>query len=346
MVHRTSLIVNTHMPINDAISVQVTRSSESWQFFAFIFAAVYSLTINIQDELLPKKWSSWVRISIKFCVFLVVAYLFLLNHWMRNHLAQFLGWFKVEKYPDPAFQIGVPLGKWLFFIAYCAASLLGALFAWRYFQRVYRASWYDVSGTGTLGKLDWDPDVKYLMNEDPLTHTPRFRSCAVSQRLKDLVILLFVVSLWATVGYGIWALTQAQTTEDQMRVPVFLFGFGSLAATLTGIFYQLRLRARSENRRQWINTIREVLVALIADLPLPEDSDADKDEKRKQYFPRHAKLELLLNPSEQVHRTLMALLRHAYGLNMYRSMTFHVGSWVWTGRILKLQPILHNSSRK
>jgi len=92
-------------------------------------------------------------------------------------------------------------------------------------------------------------------------------------------------------------------------------GFCTIAATPTGIFYQLRLKARSENRQHWINDIREVLAPLIADLPLSADSDAVKAEKTKQYFPRHAKLDLFLNASEQVHRTLMALLRHAHGFD-------------------------------
>ena len=86
------------MGIQDAISVQVTRSSETWQFYAFIFAAVYALVANLQDEIGLKKWKPWVRVSFKIIIFFAVGYLFLLNHWMRNHLTQFLGWFKVENY--------------------------------------------------------------------------------------------------------------------------------------------------------------------------------------------------------------------------------------------------------
>jgi len=104
-------------------------------------------------------------------------------------------------------------------------------------------------------------------------------------------------------------------SEDQMRVPVFLFGFCTVGATLIGVFFQLRLKARSENRQSWINEIREVLASLIADLPMPDGSGDAETKKIIQYFPRHAKLELLLNPSEKVHRTLMALIRHAYGFD-------------------------------
>jgi hypothetical protein len=185
----------------------------------------------------------------------------------------------------------------------------------RYFQRAYWTSWYDVSRAGVLGGLRWEPDVKYLMNQDPLTHRSRFRWCAVGQGFRDLLILLFALSLWMTVRLGITFLAQVHTTEDQMRVPVFLFGFCTLAATLAGVFYQLRVKARSENRQHWINEIREILASLIADLPAPNDSDKVRAKKRQDYLLPHAKLELLLNPSERVHRTLMALLRHAYGFD-------------------------------
>ena len=204
------------------------------------------------------------------------------------------------------------LVNWFHF-AYYAASLVGIWFVWMYFRRTYWTSWYDVSNTGFLGKLRWDPDVKYLMTADPLMHKRTFRSRPVARGLRDLGTLPLVVSLWWIGHRAIDALGRGRTTEDQMRVPLFLFGFCTLAATLAGVFYQLRLKARSENRQRWINDIREVLGPLIADLPLPDDSDEVGAEKRRQYFPRHARLELLLNPSEEVHRTMMALLRHAYG---------------------------------
>jgi len=100
-----------------------------------------------------------------------------------------------------------------------------------------------------------------------------------------------------------------------MRLPIFLFGFCTLVATLIGIFYQWRVKARPENRQKWIDDIRGLLADIIAEMPIPDDSKDDRGRKKKQYLPKGTKLELLFNPSEKVHRTLMALLRHAHGFD-------------------------------
>lgn len=85
------------MHIQDSVSIQVTRGAESWQFFAFIFAAVFALAVELlQDSPLPKVW--WQRILAKALLFAGCFYLFMLNHWMRNLLADILGWLKVERY--------------------------------------------------------------------------------------------------------------------------------------------------------------------------------------------------------------------------------------------------------
>jgi hypothetical protein len=221
--------------------------------------------------------------------------------------------------------LGNPLETWLLCI-YGAATLAGMPLMWRYFRRAYWTDWYDRSDYGYLGKLlDKNEDlkdrwtlVKDLLNDDPLRHKRKLRKRSKWQLGRDLMILPFVFFLWATIGYGILhgihALEPSEKAiEDQMRLPIFLFGFCTLGATLVGAFFQLRLKARSENRQKWIDEIRGVLAELIADLPLSGECQESKAGNR--YFPRHAKLELLLNPSEEVHRTLMALIRHAYGFN-------------------------------
>jgi xanthine/uracil permease len=83
--------------VQDSIAVQVTRGSESWQFFAFIFAAMFVLALAVlEDCAFPK--AKWTRIVAKALLFAGCFYLFMLNHWMRNHLVDFLGWLKVERY--------------------------------------------------------------------------------------------------------------------------------------------------------------------------------------------------------------------------------------------------------
>jgi hypothetical protein len=59
--------------MQDSVSVQVVRGSESWQFLAFVFAAVFGLAISLLDEVgYVEKQPSWVRMAAKF-VYLRVA---------------------------------------------------------------------------------------------------------------------------------------------------------------------------------------------------------------------------------------------------------------------------------
>jgi type III secretory pathway component EscS len=83
----------------DSVSVQVVRGSESWQFFAFVFAAVFGLSISLLGEVKYFSEKSLPsRLAIKLLLFMGCFYFFVLNHWTRNHLAEFLGWLKVENY--------------------------------------------------------------------------------------------------------------------------------------------------------------------------------------------------------------------------------------------------------
>jgi hypothetical protein len=60
--------------MHDSVSVQVVRSSESWQFFAFAFAAVFSFFISVLDEVgYLKKQPSWMRMAANL-VLLQVAF--------------------------------------------------------------------------------------------------------------------------------------------------------------------------------------------------------------------------------------------------------------------------------
>jgi hypothetical protein len=203
------------------------------------------------------------------------------------------------------------LMDWLL-LAYRSTAIIGLIFAIQYLRRAYWTTWYDPSMTGFFGKLSWNPDVGRLMTEDPLTHTRRFRWKQVVQPIKDLLFAVLIASGWAAGECGLELIRRGGVTEDRLKAAAFLFGFTSVAATLTGVFYQLRTKARSENRQNWIKEIRQELAPLIASLPSPTDTPKLTNKKRAGYFAHHAKLELLLNPSEPVHRALMMLLRRAY----------------------------------
>jgi hypothetical protein len=198
------------------------------------------------------------------------------------------------------------------YVTYYVLTLVVVIWALeQHLKRLYRTHWFDVSTSGWLGKLEWNPDVKYLMTTDPLVHDQKWRF-GVGQLVRDLGTLLFALSVWFAGLFGLNTLGKSPT-KDNVEIATFLAGFLTLAGAATKGIYEWRLKARSENRQKWIDQIRETLSMLIANIPSPNDAPNERDRKTKVYFEQHGKLELLLNPSEKDHRALMALIRHVYG---------------------------------
>lgn len=77
----------------DHVSLEVTRGAETWQFFAFVFAAAVTLGLALCDEITDSRW----RIAAKVVTFLGVGYLTLVNVLVRGLLVALLGRFKVER---------------------------------------------------------------------------------------------------------------------------------------------------------------------------------------------------------------------------------------------------------
>jgi hypothetical protein len=71
----------------------VTRVAETWQFFAFVFAALVTLALTLLDELPDRSW----RIVTKLIAFFGLAYLTLFNVRVRGWLSVFLVRFKQER---------------------------------------------------------------------------------------------------------------------------------------------------------------------------------------------------------------------------------------------------------
>jgi hypothetical protein len=72
----------------------VTRSAESWQFFAFMFAAILTVAFALIEEIDEKHY----RIALKLFSFVAIAYLTLWNRWSRNLQVRFLNHWKTERY--------------------------------------------------------------------------------------------------------------------------------------------------------------------------------------------------------------------------------------------------------
>ena len=89
-------------------------------------------------------------------------------------------------------------------------------------------------------------------------------------------------------------------------------GLAALAGTAIAVFYNVRLTARANNRQLWINSVREHLGALIGNVAPQSGIDG---EHPKKWETELTMLELLLNPSERVHRGVVAIVRLMHGIH-------------------------------
>jgi hypothetical protein len=71
----------------ETLGGQVIHAAESWQFFAFVFLAVITLTFNLINEV-PRQ-RGW-RIVLKLVTFGLFGYLTLFNLWVQNLLVSVL----------------------------------------------------------------------------------------------------------------------------------------------------------------------------------------------------------------------------------------------------------------
>ena len=77
----------------------ITRVAETWQFFAFVFAASVAFLLALIDELPTGEVPiAWGRLLLKIGGFLLVGYLTLINRRSRNILARLLTKFKTERF--------------------------------------------------------------------------------------------------------------------------------------------------------------------------------------------------------------------------------------------------------
>lgn len=79
-----------------------------------------------------------------------------------------------------------------------------------------------------------------------------------------------------------------------------------------GTYYTIRVNGRASSRQKWIKKVRLILAELASGMPQPDsDQDLCQRNKSEQKF---RKLELHLNPSEKMHRSLLYAISLAYGV--------------------------------
>ncbi len=74
--------------------MEVKRAAESWQFFAFIFAALLTLFFGVIDEVQGVGF----RVILKILAFVSIGYFTLINTSCRNRLVGILNRLKQEQH--------------------------------------------------------------------------------------------------------------------------------------------------------------------------------------------------------------------------------------------------------
>lgn len=209
-------------------------------------------------------------------------------------------------------------------ILWAGYALFLVLLVWLLYVHVrtsYRRQWYGPP-LGLKKVPSWH-DVRYLMKVDPLDFGEKggalssfWKPCHWSLWMLRDVLLVPVLAL-AVWKIGEWiSFRGAIVSVEKMASMATVIGAASVFVAVFGIFYQGRVKSRSENRQKWINDLREEMNVVIAGIPhwSVHKSVQCLESNQDTLEMRHAKIELYLNPSERVHRAFMALVRYMYGM--------------------------------
>ena len=190
------------------------------------------------------------------------------------------------------------LGIW------CSVAVAGACVACPYFRRTYWTHWYDLSKTGPLEEMDWQ-QMRKVMNSNPWEHKCRrrwpCRCLCLNIAVSAICVLVFLVGVFLICDPSLFRAVAKGTAG--FGVPAAL---AALGGTAIAVFYNVRLTARAKNRQAWIESVRRQTHLLIANCPSHQEMDLRQSMKNDCDLKM---LELLLNPGERVHRSLMAILR-------------------------------------
>ena len=198
----------------------------------------------------------------------------------------------------------------LLVLAIIAAGILLHLW-WKAFQ----PKWYKPHFGIRLGNLDWC-DVANCMKKNPLLFKDEHKSCRWP-KLGDGFLLGLVYFLFIPVicFLPIYFLASIFSFPEGTLIPRAVV---STVATLilggAGIFYNMRLQARAQNRQNWINDMRQIIVNLLEILACYGANQKEREKKEKKeiearYKKNMFQLELSINPSEKECRALLALIR-------------------------------------
>ena len=214
--------------------------------------------------------------------------------------------------------------------------LLGFLFlvriGCRRYERVHKCHWYGQSDEWLRESMKWC-QIRSLIQIDSLNfHKTSKNLCRYSCKLV-LFDLSCVFAFFLILGGSLNFIYHLALPDDAFCSSVlneFLCSMeigrvGNLGLTVAGaatviaamitVFYQIRLQARSKNRQNWINSIREEITVLMTNFPTYDASESEIEIAQQKIRPNLAKLSLSLNPAERVHRGFLAIVRFMYRIN-------------------------------
>ena len=177
-------------------------------------------------------------------------------------------------------------------------------------ERAYVTHWFDTWKYVKARQTPWD-EIDALMNDEPLMHDSSFRlpiAKFLSGFLASLILALFFLSTRELIVSGDIG-DHDPTVMIKWALPV---GVLALIGTVLTVFYQVRLTARTENRKEWIKEIRGKMTALI----LLSDREYEPEKPRSSEIKEKiTELELLLNPGKPLHRTFLTLVRTLHDID-------------------------------
>gem|GEM_PF-3005422 len=197
----------------------------------------------------------------------------------------------------------------------------------------------------------WE-DIKKFLQQEPIRDAIYSEDCPYIYNFDSpkTKIFGFRIILCALVLFFHIAATLLVVEFIDNKLPDNFTYFGALitaSIALASLVSNQRINARTKNRIKWINELREEMSAFFGVLGWLKHSDQDDiitewkesctkytpksiqynmpivgektdDLKCKSRFSLMSKLELMLNPSERAHRTLISLMRLALGNDRLR----------------------------
>lgn len=168
--------------------------------------------------------------------------------------------------------------------------------------------WYWSSKDNDNGEWKLIKDA-LLLKKDPLAVSMSM-SNTIDKRAKIAAWVLTILSLLVVLAVvEFFPSVDKLTQYSQYLVPAAILISAMMVAL--GTRYTIRVHGRASSRQEWIKDVRRILAELT--LCLPEPHSAQDVCQRSESEQKFRKLELHLNPSEKVHRSLLYAISLAYG---------------------------------